>query len=112
MRVLCTVLSAFLVTSCSLIEEGEAVQYRDVSNFKFDEVGRCVSQDMKSVFPRLFLSSQSDKLKLYRGYNGLAIKVAKEESIVKLEVIWDKPLSKSQKSYLDFCLKHAYSALY
>lgn len=92
------------------MEASETVQYRDVSNFKLDEVGRCVSQDIKSVFPRLFLSSQSDNLKLYRSYNGLAIKVGKEASTVKLEVLWDKPLNKDQKSYLDFCLKHAYSA--
>lgn len=89
---------------------GEEVRFQGVSNFSLDDVATCVSQDINSVFPRLFPTEEGSNHKAFHSYNGLAIDLKRLDKSVSLELRWDQPLDSSQEEYLRFCLERAYEA--
>lgn len=107
MRIFGILLALFLV-ACSESTGVETVQFRGSSEFELDEVATCISQDIDSAFPRLFLAGEGVDRKTFRSYNGLAIGLRNSGGAVELELLWDRPLDPDQKEYLRFCLDHAY----
>lgn len=104
------VLLALQLSACSESTSVETVQFQGSSKFEFDDVATCISQDINSVFPRLFPAGERANLKTFRSYNGLIIDLQKSEEFVRLELRWDQALDSDQNEYLRFCLEHAYEA--
>lgn len=103
-------LLTLLLAACSDTSGVEHVQFKGSSEFELDDVATCISQDINSVFPRLFPTDESPNHKTFRSYNGLVIDLQESDESVRLELRWDQPLDPGQKEYLRFCLERAYEA--
>ena len=99
---------AMSLAACSDTSGIEAVQFQGASNFDFDDVATCISQDVKSVFPRLFPAGGTEERRTFRSYNGLVIDLRRSRGLVNLQLRWDRALNSAQEEYLRFCLEHAY----
>jgi hypothetical protein len=102
-------LLALFLAACSESSDVEAVQFQGTSEFQFNDVATCISQDLNSAFPRLFPVAETKDRKSFRSYNGLAIHLQNSGQLVELELRWDRPLDPDQKEYLRFCLERAYA---
>lgn len=99
---------AIPLAGCSGAQNDRIVQFEGKSDLDFDDVTTCISQDIESVFPRLFPAGENEYSKTFRSYDGLYIDIRRAQESVILQLRWDHALTSRQVEYLRFCLERAH----